>query len=120
MLVLPLLRSVRCWSSRPARQKRHLPSGGAPRRVEALAAELAQQVIILELPVVRCMPGCREALFGPDMCLGTLAQPTANRRRSRRDAGVKGMPLSRRRERAGKSAGAPKPLLMMHSIVSEP
>lgn len=44
--------------------------------MEALAAELAQQVIILELPVIRCMPRCREALLGRDMCLGTLAQPT--------------------------------------------
>lgn len=79
MLVLPLLRSVRCWSS--VRQDRNdtSRSGGAPRRVQALSAELAPQVIILELPVVRCMPGCREALLGPDMCLGTLAHPTANR-----------------------------------------
>lgn len=47
--------------------------------MEALAAELAQQVVIMEFPVIRCMPGCREALLRPDMCLGTLAQPTANR-----------------------------------------
>lgn len=58
-------------------------------------------------------------ILASDMCLGTLAHPTANRLMTPWQGRARAS--YREAERAGKGAGAPKPLLMMHSIVqSEP
>lgn len=58
--------TVRCWSSVWHDRNETCRNCGAPRRREALAAELAEQVIILELPViVRSVHACDARSKGP-------------------------------------------------------